>query len=125
MNWNDYPNFSEKEFRCKETGECQMDPNFLYTIQEIRNVFGPMSISSGYRSPEHSVEKRKSKPGAHASGMACDVQVYGESAWRLLRIAANLPEIRGIGVSQKGEPKHRFIHLDILPGPNRPWVWSY
>ena len=32
---------------------------------------------------------------------------------------------KGIGISQKGKHKSRFIHLDTIDSDNRPWVWSY
>jgi zinc D-Ala-D-Ala carboxypeptidase len=128
MDWTKYENFSADEFACQcGCGQVEMDPDFIQTLQEIRKQFGPMAISSGYRCRNHPVERRKKgkNPGAHVTGQACDVRVYGESAWRLLRVTANFPEIRGIGVSQKGDRKRRFIHLDTTAGTNRPWIWSY
>ena len=57
--WDRYPNFSRIEFACSHTGECDMDAEFMDALQELRNQFGPMRITSGYRSPEHPIEKRK------------------------------------------------------------------
>jgi len=32
---------------------------------------------------------------------------------------------KGVGISQKGKHKSRFIHLDTIDSDNRPWIWSY
>ena len=49
--WDRYPNFSRDEFECSHTGECDMDAEFMDALQELRDQFGPMRITSGYRSP--------------------------------------------------------------------------
>ena len=92
-------------------------------LQAFRMQYGkPMRITSGYRCPEHPLEAKKSKPGAHASGLACDVGVDGQEAYDILKLAFQLG-FKGIGVNQKGTG--RFIHLDMLEEAPRPNVWSY
>lgn len=121
IDWSQYPNFSESEFRCKETGEIDMDEDFLARLQSLRTEFGkPMVITSGYRSPRHSIERKKTAPGTHSTGKACDIAVGGAAAHELISIALRLG-FNGIGVSQKGTGS-RFIHLDTMP---RRAVWSY
>ena len=121
IDWSKYPNFTEAEFRCKETGEINMDEDFLARLQTLRTEFGkPMVITSGYRSPRHSIERRKAAPGPHTTGKACDVALGGAAAYELISIALRLG-FTGIGVSQKaGGP--RFIHLDTM---TRTAFWSY
>lgn len=126
LDWSLYPNFSPGEFECQETGENEMQPEFMEQLQALRAMFGkPMIISSGYRSPRHSIEAAKGKPGVHAMGKACDVLVSGEYALRLVGLAIKCG-FTGIGVKQKGN--NRFIHLDtgtIADGLPRPFIWSY
>jgi zinc D-Ala-D-Ala carboxypeptidase len=123
MDWNNYPNFSEDEFKCSHCGKVDMQPAFMASMQQLRNMYGkPMAITSGYRCPDHPIEAKKSTPGAHASGEACDIGVQGTDAYHLLRLALAL-DFTGIGVQQKGGG--RFIHLDTLRNPPRPNVWSY
>ena len=115
--------FSDQELRCSHCGENQMQPHFLELLERIREKFQkPMIVSSGYRCPDHPIEAKKAKPGAHASGLAVDIACSGLDAWRLLDIALE-ENVQGIGVQQTGGG--RFIHLDILEGENRPTVWSY
>lgn len=126
IDWNNYPNFSKREFDCKQTGENAMHPEFMARLQQLRSEFNaPMIISSGYRSPRHSVEARKARPGAHAEGRACDVAVTGYAALRLVELAI-AHGFTGIGINQKGAG--RFIHLDDISGNPRfprPTIWSY
>ena len=94
-----------------------MQPAFLERLQELRNRFGkPMVITSGYRSPLHSIEVRKREPGTHAQGIACDIAIKGQDRYRFIKIAFELG-FTGIGVD-----KH-FIHLDIRKSSFA--VWSY
>src|SRR5690554_2727844 len=126
MNWQDYPNFSADEFRCKHTGKLCMDKGFMGRLQALRTDYGkPMIISSGYRDATHPIEVVKERPGAHSAGHACDVAVRGGDALNLVALAVK-HGFTGIGVKQKGDS--RFIHLDDLPhsfNRPRPWVWSY
>lgn len=79
-----------------------------------------MRIISGYRCPQHPIEVKKSAPGPHTTGLACDVAVEGADAYRLLRLALEL-DFKGIGVQQKGQG--RFLHLDLVSEYGR--LWSY
>jgi uncharacterized protein YcbK (DUF882 family) len=121
MNWEQFKNFSENEFRCKcGCGKALMQQGFMEKLQELRTAYGkPMVISSGYRCPKHPVEAKKSAPGTHSEGLACDVAVLGADAHQLLKLAMAMG-FTGIGVNQKGAG--RFLHLDTRQGA---MVWSY
>ena len=123
MNWADYPNFSEVEFKCSHCGKVNMQPEFLKKLQMLRTAFAkPMRITSGYRCPDHPIEAKKASSGAHTTGCAADVAVQGRDAHDLLRLAFHF-RFPGIGVQQKGSG--RFIHIDTLTESPRPNVWSY
>ena len=129
-----WPNFSFNEMACQETGECEINEDMMDRLQEVRDQYGRrLKISSGYRSPSHSIEAKKKdpegnpRPGDHATGRAVDIAIRGEDAFMVLALATVLG-FTGIGVSQVGEK--RFLHLDdIQPSDNfhahRPIVWSY
>lgn len=121
MDWYRYQNFSKSEFDCQQTGENAMQPEFMEKLQNLRTAYGkPMKITSGYRSPLHTIEAAKDRPGTHAHGIAADIGVSGEDALTIVSLAVRMG-FNGIGVSQKlGGP--RFIHLDIAP---RKAIWSY
>ena len=122
-----WPNFAHRELACSETGECEMDPAFMDRLQLLRNHYGhALRITSGYRSPAHSIEVAKPAPGTHAKGRAVDIACAGVDAYDILAEAL-VCGFTGIGVKQSGE--HRFLHLDDLAygehSVPRPSVWSY
>ena len=122
-----WPNFSFEEMACSETGECGMDEATMDRLQLLRSHYGsPLTITSGYRSPRHSIEAAKKAPGTHAKGRAADIACAGVDAFEILTEAL-VVGFTGIGVKQKGE--HRFLHLDDLKlGEHtapRPTIWSY
>lgn len=124
LDWSRWPNFSEAELACKHTGLCEMDPEFMDVLQAIRDEFGPMRVTSGYRHPTHPVEARKGHAtGEHTTGRCADIAVQGADALRLIKLALKHGVTR-IGVQQKGAG--RFIHLGLgAPGLANPTIWSY
>ena len=123
IDWGNYPNFSEAEFKCKHCGKVDMSADFMFRLQRLRNEYGkPMVVSSGYRCPQHPNEAKKAQPGVHAKGVAADIAIHGQDAYRLLKLAF-AHGFTGIGVNQKGNG--RFVHLDMMTEPPRPNVWSY
>ena len=119
--WSAYKHFTRGEFACKcGCGRADMQPLFMGRLQALRMIWGkPMIITSGYRCPDHPVEKAKASPGTHAQGIAADIGVSGADAVTLLRLALDA-NFTGIGVQQKGPG--RFLHLDIR---EHPAIWSY
>ena len=122
-----WPNFSFSELACRETGECVVDEVLVDCLQKLRDKVGPVTVTSGYRSSAHSVERAKERPGTHAMWLAVDVACAGKEAFAVLQTALDVG-FTGIGVSQKGE--NRFLHLDIVTHlddfpATRPSVWSY
>ena len=115
--------FHPDEFRCQHCGGEGIKSSFVEKLDDIRDECGfPFLISSGYRCPEHPIEAKKEKPGAHSTGHAADIAVTGEQAIRVLEVAIK-HGIKRIGVNQKGGG--RFIHLDTAPDLPSPAIWSY
>lgn len=119
LDWSRWPNFSEDELRCKETGEFDMQPDFLDRLQRLRTLLGqPLTITSGYRSPRNSIERAKPQPGTHAMGRAVDIAADGRLQFRIVGIATGIG-FKGLGIAKT------FIHLDDWEGGPRPNVWLY
>jgi len=129
IDWNDYPNFTEKEFLCQcGCGRADMDQDFIDRLQAMRSSVGfALRVTSGFRCPDHNERVSSSgRTGAHTTGKAADIHVWGEDAHTVLKQAMTL--FTGVGVAQKGATQSRFIHVDsIKPGQDkpRPTVWSY
>jgi len=110
--------FKIEDFNCKETGENEMCPEFLERLDELRPRFGlPFIITSWYRSPRHSVEKRKAKAGTHTQGIASDIRVVGGYERYVIQKHAYAMNFTGIGVHKD------FIHVDDRK--TAPVSWPY
>jgi zinc D-Ala-D-Ala carboxypeptidase len=127
VTWSRYaPYFERHEFVCRHCGTEKMRRSFMDKLYVVRQEFNaPMTITSGYRCPQHPIEAAKATTGAHTTGGAADIAVTGRDAFRLLQIALK-HGFTGIGVQQKGNG--RFIHLDDCEDGFtlvRPMIWSY
>ena len=110
--------FKVEDFNCQETGENEMSPDFLQKLDALREVCGfPFIITSGYRSPNHSIEAKKSKPGTHSQGIAADIKVVGGAQRMAIIRNASIMGFNGIGVA-KG-----FVHVDTRE--TTPVAWKY
>lgn len=115
---------SKAEFDCKETGENNMNPDFMAALQRVREKCGfAFHITSGFRSVRHSEEIGKETPGYHTKGIAVDIHLHSDLAYYLIK-AAFEEGFTGIGVSQEAG-QSRFIHLDMRPLSDKPRVYSY
>jgi uncharacterized protein YcbK (DUF882 family) len=123
--WNpqETPSFTPSEMGCKCgkcDGEAKMSHPFMIKLQAMRDAYGPMTITSGYRCPEHPEEKRKEKVGAHGQGRAADIAV-GSSKERFNIMAMGVHVgMQGIGVARS------FVHVDDgHKHAPRPACWKY
>ena len=113
--------FSIEDFDCQETGENKMNPEFLKAIDHLRDACGfPFIVTSGYRSPNHSIEAAKvaagKKVGTHAQGIAADIKVSG-GAQRLTIVKHASAMGMSVGVAKT------FVHVDIRK--TEPMCWCY
>ena len=110
--------FKIEDFNCQETGENEMCPDFLQKLDALREMCGfPFIITSGYRSPNHSIEKKKAKPGTHAQGIAADIAVNGGAQRMAIIRNASIMGFNGIGVAKT------FVHVDTRE--TTPVAWKY
>lgn len=110
--------FQIEEFDCQHTGKNEMDPYFLERLDNLRLVCGfPFVITSGYRDPSHPIEAKKSKPGTHAQGIACDIKITNAHQRYLLISRAIGMDFRGIGIACD------FIHVDFRR--EQSVIWTY
>ncbi len=101
----------------------KMDPVLLAMLDDLREEYGyPIKLTSTYRSPDHPIEAKKSKPGEHAYGAAVDIAcVGGEATFKLVKAAIEIGFTR-IGISRK----NNFVHVGIgYPGAPETTIWTY
>ena len=130
VDWASVRHFREHEFQCRcSCGSNQIQPGLIYKLDDLRAALGaPVNISSGYRCPAHNDRVSSTGiHGPHTTGLAADVRCHGPSAHQIIKLAL-AAGFTGIGISQKGDPATRFVHLDMIPDSHshrRPWIWSY
>lgn len=117
---SEFKYFKLSDFDCQETGENEMDIKFIHKLDELRGLCGfPFYVSSGYRSPNHSIEKAKQTAGTHAQGIASDIYVNGgRQRMQIVRQAISMGCFHGIGVAKT------FIHLDTR-NAEKSVLWCY
>ncbi len=94
-----------------------------------------MIINSAYRCPAWDQRVGKSAmpgKGAHTTGHAADIKVYGAHYMDLFDAARAMKCFTGFGADQKlGSPMpSRYLHIDDLTtveanGSERPFFWNY
>lgn len=97
-----------------------MDADFMARLQAMRDKFGPITITSGFRCPKHPEEWKKRLPGSHAQGLAADIRVWdGRRRYDIMRLAFEVGMV-GVGVAD------RFVHVDAgHANAARPASWRY
>lgn len=118
----DTPNFQRHELECScGCGKSDMDGDFMEKLQHMRQLLGrPISLSSGFRCADHEEERNKTQPGAHAAGLAADIEVSnGHERFKVIEAAIHVG-MKGIGVANS------FVHVDDgHPYAHRPASWKY
>ena len=76
-----YPNFKKAEFKCP-CGKCDgygdgIASSLLVTLQNLRDKYGAVKITSGYRCTSHNKEVGGSTNSKHTKGQAADFYLDG------------------------------------------------
>ena len=76
-----YPNFKKNEFKCP-CGKCNgygdgIASSLLATLQKLRDKYGKLQITSGYRCESHNKEVGGSTNSKHTKGQAADFYIEG------------------------------------------------
>ena len=114
-----YKHFDISEFRCRETGENDMDESFIHMLDELRERCGfSFVITSGYRSTHHTAERSKPNGGGtHTQGIAADIVVSnGVERMTIVKEALEMG-FGGIGVAKS------FVHVHMRA--TTPVMWTY
>lgn len=118
--------FNSKEFecKCKVCDEQIVSEVLLEKLEQVRERYGkPISVTSGYRCPDHN-KTIGGKPGSsHMSGLAVDISpsiITLDDLDSLYEICYNIFDNIGDGRAKK------FIHVDVREPKNngkRHWIY--
>lgn len=108
---NDIPvskNFKLREFECHDGSHLvKIDPLLIELLQKLRDKLGkPITVTSGYRTPEYNRKIGGSPNSQHLLGKAADIKVAGVSPREVAQLAIKIG-FRGIGVYKT------FVHVDV------------
>lgn len=126
-------NFSLRELTKSQTAERKGIPNepseehienlkLLCTkiLQPIRDEFGIVSVSSGYRSPALCEALGSKSTSQHARGQAADFECYGIDNNKLFEWATkNVTFDQAILEFYNGDPESGWIHMSYNEDNNR------
>ncbi len=115
------PHFSLAEMASRDSADAGQDtPGDVYhnlthlcqdVLEPLRAQFGPLTITSGYRSVAHN-EAVGGAPGSkHTFGMAADIAADDEMQIRIGAAASKLPAVGGFGIY----PGRGLVHVDTRP----------
>ena len=106
--------FSRSEFKCSCCDFDTVDAKLLEMLEAVRELFGPVTISSGCRCKAHNLAVGGSTASQHLIGRAADIVVHGVAPW----IIAEFCEDMGFaGVGNYGN----FTHIDSRTGDKARW----
>jgi|SRR5690625_1673681 len=102
-------NFVLREMQSRDgSDKVLVHPALLILLQQIRDEFGHIHITSGYRSPKHNENVGGAPASTHLYGMAADIVPVDAE---LLDVYEYL-KLQGIG-GLKLYPDKDFIHIDV------------
>lgn len=114
--------FSSSEFHCKckyrDCKETQISEELVKALEELRDLTGPLFITSGFRCGKHNTDIGGVGGSQHLEGKACDIYSQKHDTKKLAQFAEQIEDFEngGIGVA------HNFVHVDIRGYKIR---WTY
>ena len=112
-------NFTRSELQCPCCQKCEINPVLLTRIQSLRDLLGPITITSGYRCLKQNKKVGSAKNSQHLKGNAVDIRIKKLDSIRRFKLIKNVYMLGFTGI---GIGKNNF-HVDIRDGP--PSSWSY
>ena len=100
-------NFTTDEMKCPCCGACEMDSQFMATLQRIREQCGfGFRVNSAYRCEEYNNKISKNTRGQHITGEAVDISMKDRyKRFTLIYMAVDIDYFKDIAISKT------FIHL--------------
>ena len=110
------PHFSLGEFACRDGSDIVLvHPALLVMLERIREKWGsPITITSGYRTPEYNRRIGGAEASVHLLGMAADIVVKGVAPLAVYAYVSGELQAGGVGLYPT------FTHVDVW-GEHRRW----
>ena len=105
-------NFRVRELACKDGSDAVLAaPRLVMVLQTIRDHFdAPVTINSGYRTPQYNAKVGGAAQSQHCYGTAADIVVKGVAPAKVAAYARRImPNWGGVGTYTK----QGFVHVDV------------
>jgi len=113
-------NFSSREFACRcGCGKDAVDKELILKLQQVRDQFGPLHITSGVRCEAHNRSQGGVPNSAHVLGFAVDIECSISLSRHILVSRLMEAGFKRIGIGKN------FVHADLDPGKPKPSLWTY
>lgn len=101
--------FSVKEFACKDGSPVTFVDEYLWTVLDIlrQKIGKPITITSGYRTPEHNARVGGAIYSYHMRGMAADIKADMPAKELAKELDKIVPDECGIIVY------NNWVHFDV------------
>jgi len=114
------PNFSRRELACKcgctvPVGIARNLETLAQALEKMRQLTGPLIVTSGYRCPLHNKNVGGAKHSNHMQGIAADVFSKKLTPQELILFAEMVPEFANGGIGKYSS----WIHVDTRKGKVR------
>lgn len=102
--------FSDSELACHHCNVNGVVQELLDALEALRlKVGAPIVVNCAYRCPAHNAAVGGVRDSQHVLGRAADIQVAGKTARALYGAALQVPQIKGLGVSDH----QGYLHIDV------------
>lgn len=101
-------NFSRWEFACKcGCGFAAVDVELLGVLEQVRQIFGKVTITSGCRCAKHNKNEKGYPKSKHVHGQAADIVCQAPAGIIQDFLEEQFPDKYGLGKSPA------FTHIDV------------
>ncbi len=103
---------------CKDgNNKAKLDMRLVELLQKLRDKVGrPITVHSGYRTPEYNQKVGGVRDSQHIKGTAADISIKGMSVYSIAEMAEQIG-FDGIGIYEK----QGFVHVDVR-GYEARWI---
>lgn len=113
-------NFTRAEFACRcGCGQDAVSLELVTKFQKVRDYFGPLRLTSGFRCPEHNRRQGGVPNSAHLAGLAVDLECTLSLSRYILIARLMEAGFQRIGIGKT------FMHADLDTTKVKPSIWTY
>ena len=105
--------FRVREYASKDGADTILiNDKLAALLEDLRREFGPVIITSGYRTVSHNARVGGEPGSLHTKGNAADIYIAGVDLWEVARYCESLG-VKGIGLYEPSDGSSGWLHVDV------------